>query len=72
MDDWIQTITENIGINDSELQSNSNGENKNSLKNIGNFLFATAGILLLMAIVGICLFFKKSSPSINKVFTSLE
>jgi hypothetical protein len=59
-------------MDDSKLQSNSNGENKNAMKNIGNFFIAGVGITLAMGIVGVFLYFKKKFLIISKIITSLE
>jgi hypothetical protein len=65
LDNWIQTITEKIGMDDSKLSSSSSGENKNSMKNIGNFIIAGIGFLIAMGLVGILVYYKKKLPLIN-------
>ena len=65
MDNWIQAVTEKIGMDDSKLSSNSNGENKNSMKNIGNFIIAGIGFLIAMGLVGILVYYKNKLPVIN-------
>jgi hypothetical protein len=58
-------------MDDSKLQSGQSGENKNSMKNIGNFLIAGVGLIVAMVIVAILVRFKKS-PFITRIITSLE
>jgi hypothetical protein len=59
-------------MDDSKFSSNSSGENKNSMKNIGNFLIAGISLVLAMGLVGILLYFKKTSAVLNNIITSLE
>ncbi len=45
-------------MDDFKLQSSTNGENKNRIKNIGNFLIAGTGLAITMGIVAVLVYYK--------------